>query len=789
MSDPPRTSPPERKGRSRERNVNLLKYYGISGSAAGDNRQPLDIDSDTFEPNKYFSRLLKEKTLSGLIKRDNELVAEIREIDGDMKTLVYENYSKFISATDTIRKMKSNVESMESEMSRLNDSMNSITQQCTNITNALGPNREKIQRLTNVHNLLKRLQFIFELPDRLGRCLANGHYAQAVKYYTKAKRLLNHYQHLSAFKGIERDSETIINKIRDEIWKNAKQPDRKLDDMAEDMRLLLLLQEDPPKLWKEYLDVQVARLNTCDANGVDSVDELTSKALMPLEDTAKHFESLFLKPVSTEEEASIPYDKDQAKNDLMQAITPHIDAFFQKASEYTKLQTTSMDGQQTLDQIKHLHNLTASVSENASALVRLAAIDKRMQALMDERESGFIDGLMFTSVDQLKARMTRLDGFSLDTIEGISTNKNALNDFIYDTASWLIQHIETECLGSLRNMLDTLTPESQPNFLVHIGQSVERMWQSLLDTISGDKLDNDNAVKLIVGSRLCYDLAEHIIPEVYSNLPGKDAAAAANDDESREDAHNMMEQYIHKGQSLLNKQTMQEGFRLTLLIQNQYLRADRLDGKPERVSQAWVDAFERVRYIEQLFETVYPQTPSPEGNGGGGTEMSDMDYEHRFGSTASEGLYTRPTQSTHSLTTTSSETPGEVTGLGIIPKFGYDMTQNMMSNIDKLFAERVDIYRSVDPTPVGVCAGVLRMLLKAFLETVRQMRLKQSDYQQLQLDVEYLRLMMWPYTQHDNKWMSSMLQEIISGAHTRCETPKPLNPEDVESILSLVVPS
>lgn len=30
---------------------------------------------------------------------------EIREIDGDMKTLVYENYNKFISATDTIRKV------------------------------------------------------------------------------------------------------------------------------------------------------------------------------------------------------------------------------------------------------------------------------------------------------------------------------------------------------------------------------------------------------------------------------------------------------------------------------------------------------------------------------------------------------------------------------------------------------------------------------------------------------------------------------------------------------------
>lgn len=83
--------------------------------------------------------------------------------------------------------------------------------------------------------------------------------------------------------------------------------------------------------------------------------------------------------------------------------------------------------------------------------------------------------------------MVRLDGFSLDTIEGISTNKDALHEFIYDTVSWLIQHIETECLGSLRNMLDTLTPENQSDFLVHIRQSVERMWQSLLDTISVSK--------------------------------------------------------------------------------------------------------------------------------------------------------------------------------------------------------------------------------------------------------------------------------------------------------------
>ena len=34
------------------------------------------------------------------------LLSEIRSLDSEMQTLVYENYNKFISATDTIRKVK-----------------------------------------------------------------------------------------------------------------------------------------------------------------------------------------------------------------------------------------------------------------------------------------------------------------------------------------------------------------------------------------------------------------------------------------------------------------------------------------------------------------------------------------------------------------------------------------------------------------------------------------------------------------------------------------------------------
>lgn len=198
---------------------------------------------------------------------------EIREIDGDMKTLVYENYNKFISATDTIRKvrklsiyedfmdviglttkakqMKSNVENMESEMRHLDENVSSISKQCAEISQALGPNREKIKRLTTAHNMLKRLQFMFDLPNRLNYCLANRQYAQAVKYYTRATRLLEHYHHMAAFKGIERDCIAITEKIKMQLWENMAGK----DTVTEAAKLLLSLNEDKRKVWKRYLEV------------------------------------------------------------------------------------------------------------------------------------------------------------------------------------------------------------------------------------------------------------------------------------------------------------------------------------------------------------------------------------------------------------------------------------------------------------------------------------------------------------------------------------------------------
>ena len=48
-----------------------------------------------------------------LVIKEFSFFVEIRSLDSEMQTLVYENYNKFISATDTIRKVTDTQNSCE----------------------------------------------------------------------------------------------------------------------------------------------------------------------------------------------------------------------------------------------------------------------------------------------------------------------------------------------------------------------------------------------------------------------------------------------------------------------------------------------------------------------------------------------------------------------------------------------------------------------------------------------------------------------------------------------------
>lgn len=104
-----------------------------------------------------------------------------------MKTLVYENYNKFISATDTIQQMKKHINDMDDKMKELQLKIEGISKSTTEINEKFAENRKDIEKYSGISSLLKKRQFLFELPTRLHKCIEMQHYQQAVKYYNKSK--------------------------------------------------------------------------------------------------------------------------------------------------------------------------------------------------------------------------------------------------------------------------------------------------------------------------------------------------------------------------------------------------------------------------------------------------------------------------------------------------------------------------------------------------------------------------------------------------------------------------
>lgn len=114
---------------------------------------------------------------------------------------------------------------MEDEVERVVASMDVITAKSESINVALAPHRSEVEKLIGVRRLLKRLEFIFDLPQRLNSCVllslraglccaadgADGltggcravkknEYANAAKYFLLARRILGRYEHITSFK-------------------------------------------------------------------------------------------------------------------------------------------------------------------------------------------------------------------------------------------------------------------------------------------------------------------------------------------------------------------------------------------------------------------------------------------------------------------------------------------------------------------------------------------------------------------------------------------------------------
>ncbi|GJM96543.1 hypothetical protein PR202_ga13387 [Eleusine coracana subsp. coracana] len=151
---------------------------------------PLDsINSTSFDPEIYMNVLVQQSNLESLLQRHVKMAAEIKNLDTDLQMLVYENYNKFISATDTIKRMKTNIVGMEANMEQL------------------------------------LAKFIYDLPTRLNKCIKTDAYADAVRFFTGAKPIFEAYGDTSfqeCKKASEEAMDLVIHHLQEKLYSDSE---------------------------------------------------------------------------------------------------------------------------------------------------------------------------------------------------------------------------------------------------------------------------------------------------------------------------------------------------------------------------------------------------------------------------------------------------------------------------------------------------------------------------------------------------------------------------------------
>jgi len=109
----------------------LRKHYGLGVGPPpplpGRSNDPMDLDSTVFNAKSYYEQLITTSSLPALLKRENDLLTEIRQLDSERQSLVYNHHHELIAASDTIAAMKTRAEGLDADLDLLRVAFSEIS--------------------------------------------------------------------------------------------------------------------------------------------------------------------------------------------------------------------------------------------------------------------------------------------------------------------------------------------------------------------------------------------------------------------------------------------------------------------------------------------------------------------------------------------------------------------------------------------------------------------------------------------------------------------------------------
>ncbi|XP_016383824.1 vacuolar protein sorting-associated protein 51 homolog [Sinocyclocheilus rhinocerous] len=814
------TTPPDSDPTGRRRVHSMLQlYYGLNEEGKvveqAESLDPCDINGPHFDPEVYLNKLRKECSLGELMDHESCTVKQIRSLDSDMQTLVYENYNKFISATDTIRKMKNDFKKMEDEMDCLSANMAAITEFSAHISGTLQDQHAQITKLSGVHTLLRKLQFLFELPARLNKCLELQAYAQAVSAHRRARCVLQQYSHMPSFRGIQDDCHVIMEQLAQQLRQKFRDGGSSAKDLSECVELLLQLDEPAEELCDKFLSHAQSRL-AADLQGLEA--ELKDS---PVTDTGGLVQKTNpgSNPVSPSSSSTTnPFLSPSAGTDILEFIDRGCNEFVSNlclviASYQELFINRPQEGELASKKIPEMANGKLHVFVDTLAARYFSLVERRIQ-----EEKGVGDNsLLVRALDRFHRRLQAisklLPGSAVPSQgteivvraarERIKQYLSALQTFYHDSLTDVRQALAAprlsvggtsasgggatskdatpslpELLTSLSNFIlnqlksvlasvhlftaKDITFSNKPyfkgefcsqgvreglvvSFIKFICQSSRQYCES-----AGDRGGSTPPALLLLLSRLCLDYETSTISYILTltdeqflvqhHTPVTPVTALCA--EAREAAQKLLNHYV-KVQGLIISQMLRKSVE----------------------TRDWVNTIEP-RNVRAVMKRVVEDTTSIDVQVG---LLYEEGVRKAHSSDSSKRTFSVYSSSRPQIRYAPSYTPSA------------PMDTSLLSNINKLFSERIDIFSPVEFNKVSVLTGIIKISLKTFLECVRLRTFGRYGLQQIQVDCHYLQMYLWRFVSDENL-VHFLLDEIVGSAAHRCLDPSPMEQSVIEVI-------
>ncbi|KAM3422072.1 Vacuolar protein sorting-associated protein 51 like [Cercospora zeina] len=168
--------------------------------------QESELDKPGFEPEQYVQNLLTTEDLYGVLRIEASLVSDIRNLDGEKKALVYDNYSKLITATDTIKAMREKMDPMMPGTSTLGPAIGHIAETAAGLKREM---REasaggEVARVEERRKQQECVRWVLGSAERLRELKRDGRDEDAQDEWDKVSRVLEAWKGVKGVEGVKR---------------------------------------------------------------------------------------------------------------------------------------------------------------------------------------------------------------------------------------------------------------------------------------------------------------------------------------------------------------------------------------------------------------------------------------------------------------------------------------------------------------------------------------------------------------------------------------------------------